>query len=217
MVPAGFVLLDSFPLTSNGKVDRRALPSPGEARPELNKTFVEFRTPTEELLADIWAQVLGVERVGIYDDFFDLGGHSLLATQVVSRIRETFQVEMPLRRLFETPTVAGLAESLELSRHDGQSFQLSPIQPVPRDGYLPLSFAQQRLWFIDQLDPGNSVYNFPVAVRLKGSLNLAALEQSLNEIVRRHEVSADHIFDGRWTTVSGNRVETHYHVADHRI
>ena len=118
MVPAGFVLLDSFPLTPNGKVDRRALPSPDEARPELDKAFVEFRTPTEELLADIWAQVLGVERVGIYDDFFDLGGHSLLATQVVSRIRETFQVEMPLRRLFETPTVAGLAESLELSRRD---------------------------------------------------------------------------------------------------
>ena len=187
MVPAGFVLLDSFPLTSNGKVDRRALPSPGETRPELDKAFVASRTPTEELLADIWSQVLNVERVGIYDDFFDLGGHSLLATQVVSRIRETFQVEMPLRCLFETPTVAGLAESLALSRRDGQSLELSSIQPVPRDGDLPLSFAQQRLWFIDQLDPGNSVYNFPVAVRLKGSLNLAALEQSLNEIVRRHE------------------------------
>jgi amino acid adenylation domain-containing protein len=187
MVPAVFVMLDSFPLTSNGKVDRRALPSPSDTRPELGKAFVEFRTPTEELLAEIWAQVLGVERVGIYDDFFDLGGHSLLATQVVSRIRETFQVEMPLRRLFETPTVAGLAEDLELSRRDGRNLQLSPIQPIPRDGNLPLSFAQQRLWFIDQLDPGNSVYNFPVALRLKGSLNLAALEQSLNEIVRRHE------------------------------
>jgi len=185
MVPAGFVMLDSFPLTSNGKVDRRALP--GDTQPKLDTAFVAFRTPAEELLVDIWAQVLGVERVGINDDFFDLGGHSLLATQVVSRIRETFQVEMPLRRLFETPTVAGLAESLELSRRDGESLQLSPIQPVPRDGDLPLSFAQQRLWFIDQLDPGNSVYNFPVAVRLKGSLNLAAIEQSLNEIVRRHE------------------------------
>ncbi|MGA9917346.1 MAG: condensation domain-containing protein, partial [Paraburkholderia sp.] len=187
MVPAVFVKLDSFPLSANGKVDRRALPSPGDTRPELEETFAGSRTPTEELLVDIWAQVLGVERVGIHDDFFDLGGHSLLATQVVSRIRETFQVEMPLRRLFETPTVAGLAESLELSRRDGQSLQSSPIQPVARDGDLPLSFAQQRLWFIDQLDPGNSVYNFPVAVRLKGSLNLVALEKSLNEIVRRHE------------------------------
>ncbi len=187
MVPAVFLMLDRFPLTPNGKVDRRALPAPTDTRPELARAFVEFRTPTEELLVGIWSQVLGVERVGIYDDFFDLGGHSLLATQVVSRIRETFQVEMPLRRLFETPTVADLADSLDLSRRDDKSLQLTPIQPVPRDGDLPLSFAQQRLWFIDQLDPGNSVYNFPVAVRLKGSLNLAALEQSLNEIVRRHE------------------------------
>ena len=187
MVPAAFVLLDSFPLTPNGKVDRRALPAPGNTESELDEAFVGFRNPTEELLAGIWAQVLGVGRVGIYDNFFDLGGHSLLATQVVSRIREAFQVEMPLRRLFETPTVAGLAESLELLRRAGQSLKAPPIKPVPRDGDLPLSFAQQRLWFIDQLDPGNCVYNFPVAVRLKGSLNLAALEQSLNEVVRRHE------------------------------
>ena len=186
MVPATFLMLDSFPLTSNGKVNRQALPAPGEDRPELAKAYVGSRTPTEELLADIWSQVLGIERVGIHDDFFDLGGHSLLATQVVSRIRETFQIELPLRRLFETPTVAGLAEGLELSPQNGQ-FQLSPIRPIPRDGNLPLSFAQQRLWFIDQLDPGNPVYNFPVAVRLKGALDLNALEQSLNEIVRRHE------------------------------
>ena len=188
MVPAVFVSLDSFPLTPNGKVDRRALPAPGETRPELDKELVESRTPTEEILADIWAQVLGVGRVGIHDNFFDLGGHSLLATQVVSRIREAFQMEMPLRRLFETPTVAGLAESIELSRRGEQNLQVPPIQPGSRDRDLPLSFAQQRLWFIDQLDPGNSVYNFPVAVRLRGSLNLEALEWSLNEIVRRHEV-----------------------------
>ena len=187
MVPAFFVMLDSLPLSSNGKVDRRALPPLVETQPGPDRVFAGSRTPTEEILVDIWSQVLGVERVSIYDDFFDLGGHSLLATQVVSRIRETFQVEMPLRRLFETPTVAGLAEGLELSRRDGQSSQLTPILPVPRDRDLPLSFAQQRLWFIDQLDPGNSVYNFPVAVRLKGPLNLRALEQSLNEIVRRHE------------------------------
>ena len=218
MVPASFVMLDSFPLSPNGKVDSRALPSPGETRPELDKAFVEPRTPTEELLADIWAQVLGVERVGIYDDFFDLGGHSLLATQVVSRIRETFQVEMPLRRLFETPTVAGLAENLELSRRDGESLQLSPIQPVPRDGDLPLSFAQQRLWFIDQLDPGNSVYNFPVAVRLKGSLNLAALEQSLNEIVRRHEAlrTTFSMVDGQPAQVIASRLMITVPVVDLR-
>ncbi len=218
MVPAVFVILDSFPLTSNGKVDRRALPSPGEARPELDKAFVGSRTPTEELLADIWAQVLGVERVGIYDDFFDLGGHSLLATQVVSRIRETFQVEMPLRHLFETPTVAGLAESLELSRRDGESLQLSPIKPIPRDGDLPLSFAQQRLWFIDQLDPGNSVYNFPVAVRLKGALNLAALEESLSEIVRRHEAlrTTFSMVDGQPAQVIASRLMITLPVVDLR-
>ena len=218
MVPAVFLMLDSFPLTHNGKVDRRALPAPTDTRPELGRAFVEFRTPTEELLVDIWSQVLGVERVGIYDDFFDLGGHSLLATQVVSRIRETFQVEMPLRRLFETPTVAGLAESLDLSRRDDKSLQLTPIQPVPRDGDLPLSFAQQRLWFIDQLDPGNSVYNFPVAVRLKGSLNLPALEQSLNEIVRRHEAlrTTFSTVDGQPTQVIASRLTIELPIVDLR-
>ncbi len=197
MVPAVFVLLDALPLTANGKIDRRALPTPDGQRPELDEAFVACRTATEELLAEIWGQVLGVERVGIYDNFFHLGGHSLLATQVVSRIREAFQVEMPLRCMFEAPTVAGLAETIDLSR--GAGLQAPPIVPVPRDGELPLSFAQQRLWFIDQLDPGNSVYNFPAAVRLKGPLNVVALKQSLNEIVRRHETlrTTFAIVDGR--------------------
>ena len=184
-------------MTANGKVDRRALPPPDGRRPELDVAFVACRTPTEELLAEIWAQVLGVERVGIYDNFFQLGGHSLLATQVVSRIREAFQVEMPLRRLFEAPTVAGLAESIDVGR--GAGLQAPPIVPVPRDGELPLSFAQQRLWFIDQLEPGSSVYNFPAAVRLKGPLNIVALKQSLDEIVKRHEAlrTTFAIVDGR--------------------
>ena len=197
MVPAVFVLLDAFPLTANGKVDRRALPTSEGRRPELDEAFVACRTPTEELLADIWRQVLGVEQVGIYDNFFQLGGHSLLATQVVSRIREAFQVEMPLRRLFETPTIAGLAESIEGGR--GTGLQAPAIVPVPRDRELPLSFGQQRLWFIDQLEPGSSVYNFPAAVRLKGPLNLVALEQSLNEIVKRHEAlrTTFGVVDGR--------------------
>ncbi len=187
MVPALFVLLDALPLMPNGKVDRRALPAPDRTRPELGKAFVAPRTPTEEVLSEIWAQVLDIERVGIHDNFFDLGGHSLLATQVVSRIREAFQVELPLRRLFEVPTVAGLAESIEVAKNAGQNLLAPPILPVPRDGNLPLSFAQQRLWFLDQLMPGNSAYNIPAAVRLRGPLNLAALEQSLNEIVKRHE------------------------------
>ena len=187
MLPAAFVALEALPLTPNGKVDRRALPASNRTRPELEKGFVAPRTPEEELVAEIWAQVLGIERVGIYDDFFELGGHSLLATQAVSRIREAFAVEIPLRRLFEVPTVAGLAASIEAARRAGQSLQAPPILPVPRDGDLPLSFAQQRLWFIDQLEPGNSAYNFPAAVRLKGPLNLVALEQSVNEIIKRHE------------------------------
>ena len=197
MVPAIFMLLDAFPLTVNGKVDRRALPTPDGWQPELDEVFVACRTPTEELLAAIWSQVLGVERVGIYDNFFQLGGHSLLATQVVSRIREAFQVEMPLRRLFESPTVAGLAEDLDIG--GGIGLEAPPIVPVPRDGELPLSFAQQRLWFIDQLEPGGSVYNFPAAIRLKGPLNMMALKQSLNEIVKRHEAlrTTFAIVDGR--------------------
>jgi amino acid adenylation domain-containing protein len=187
MVPSAFVLLDALPLMPNGKVDRRALPALDPARPHFEKALVAPRTPTEEVLAAIWAESLGIERVGIHDNFFDLGGHSLLATQVVSRMRDAFQVEIPLRRLFETPTVAGLAESVEAARRAGQHLHAASILPIARDADLPLSFAQQRLWFIGQLDPGNSTYNIPAAVRLRGSLNLSALERSVNEIVKRHE------------------------------
>ena len=197
MVPALFVPLDALPLTANGKLDRRALGDLKVAQAELGNTFVASRTPTEDLLAEIWGAVLGVERVGIHDNFFQLGGHSLLATQVVSRIRAAFKVEMPLRRLFEAPTVAGLAESIEQSRSPG--LPAPPIGPVARDGELPLSFAQQRLWFIDRLEPGSPVYNFPAAVRLTGPLDLAALRRSLDEIVRRHEAlrTTFAIADGR--------------------
>jgi len=187
MVPAVFVLLDTLPLLSNGKIDRRALPAPDRTRPELDKAFLAPRTPVEELLAEIWAQLLDLERVGVHDNFFDLGGHSLLATQAVSRMREAFQMEIPLRLLFEIPTVAGLAESIDAARHAVQNRLAPPILPVPRNGDLALSFAQQRLWFFDQLEPGLSAYNIPAAVRLKGPLNLAALEQSLNEVVKRQE------------------------------
>lgn len=197
LVPTVFMLLDEFPLTANGKIDRSALPVPDGRRPDLDEAFVACRTPTEELLAEIWSQVLGLERVGVNDNFFQLGGHSLLATQVVSRVREAFQMEMPLRRLFEAPTIAGLAESIDVGR--GAQRQAAPIVPVPRDREVPLSFAQQRLWFIDRLEPGNPVYNFPAAVRLKGPLNIVALRQSLNEIVRRHEAlrTTFTIVDGR--------------------
>jgi amino acid adenylation domain-containing protein len=197
MQPAGFVTLEAFPLSANGKVDRSALPAPIEWRPELDEAFVASRSPTEELLAEIWSEVLGIERVGIYHNFFELGGHSLLATQVISRIREVFQVELPLRRLFEAPTIAGLAEDIDAGRAGLRS--APAIMPIARDRELPLSFAQQRLWFLDQLEPGSSVYNFPIAVRLKGTLNTSALKQSLDEIVARHEAlrTTFDVVDGR--------------------
>jgi amino acid adenylation domain-containing protein len=189
MVPSLFVPLPGLPLTANGKVDRRALPAPGGERPELDAEFVAPRTPVERQLAEIWCAVLGVERVGVHDDFFELGGQSLLATQIVSRLREVCGVEIPLRSLFQQPTLAGLALAVEAARFGGQAAQGAPIVALPRDGHeLPLSFAQERLWFIDQLVPGLAAYNIPGAVRMRGSLDLAALEASFTEILRRHEV-----------------------------
>ena len=138
------------------------------------------------MLANIWAKVLKLARV-IDDNFFELGGHSLLATQVVARIREALDVELPLRRFFGAPTIRGLATIIAAERQTAQAHQLPPIRPASREGGLPLSFAQQRLWFIDQLEPESSVYNVPGAWRLSGSLEFLALQRSINEIVRRHE------------------------------
>ncbi|HEX4962825.1 MAG TPA: non-ribosomal peptide synthase/polyketide synthase [Thermoanaerobaculia bacterium] len=185
-VPSSFVLLESMPLTPSGKVDRRALPDPGSLGLELEGAFIAPRTATEEILAAIWAEVLGVERVGAPDNFFELGGQSLLATRVVSQVREVFGVELPLRRLFETPTLAGLALAVEAARMEGQP-PLPSIEPAPRDGTRPLSFAQQRLWLVDRLAPGNPAYNIANALHLEGRLDVAALHGSLAEIVRRHE------------------------------
>src|SRR5437868_1292513 len=188
MVPSAFVMLDVLPLTPNGKVDKRALPAPDQSRPDLEEDYVAPRNPVEEVLANIWAEVLRLERVGAHDDFFDLGGHSLLATQVVSRVRESLQVELPLRALFESPTLSSLAEVIARGRLERDGLLSPPILPVPRRGELPLSFAQQRLWFLDQLQPDNPFYNISRGLRLRGALDVNALEQALNEIVRRHEV-----------------------------
>ncbi len=187
MIPSAFVVLDALPRLPNGKVDRRALPAPESARPELANAYVAPRTPTEEILAGIWAQVLGIERIGIHDNFFDLGGHSLLATQVISRAREAFGIELPLRSLFESPTVAALAEQVESIRQAGAGAAAPPIRPASREGDLPLSFAQQRLWFLDQLEPGSAFYNNPMAIKLRGKLDVTALQRALNGIVLRHE------------------------------
>jgi amino acid adenylation domain-containing protein/non-ribosomal peptide synthase protein (TIGR01720 family) len=182
MVPSAFVELDAFPLTTNGKLDRTALPAPTWAPAPTE--FTAPRTPTEELLASLWANLLEVTAVGREANFFALGGHSLLATRMVSRIRDAFGVELPLRDLFESPTLAGLAEQIERTRRGAA---LPPITPVERVGHLPLSFGQQRFWFLDQLEPGSPAYNMPDAVRLTGQLDLAALEAALSAVVQRHE------------------------------
>ncbi len=188
MVPVGWVELARLPLSPNGKVDRKHLPAPEYERPELAGEYRGPRTPAEEVVAGIWAEVLKLERVGIDDQFFELGGHSLLATQVVSRIRQAFQVELPLRALFEAPTVTGLAERVEALQREQQGPLAPPIRPVPRSAPLPLSFAQQRLWFLDQVEPNNPLYNIPRALRLTGRLNVSALETALNGIMERHEI-----------------------------
>jgi amino acid adenylation domain-containing protein len=187
MAPSAFVMLEQLPLTPNGKIDRRALPAPEHSRPELEQSYVSPRMPTEEIVAGVWAQVLRVEQVGIDDDFFELGGHSLLATQVISRVRELFNVEIELRVMFAQPTVRALGEVIEEKLRVDEGLAAPPVVPVARDRDLPLSFAQQRLWFLDQLEPGSSFYHIPAAVRLRGTLDLTALEQSFREVIRRHE------------------------------
>ncbi|MBA2675316.1 non-ribosomal peptide synthetase, partial [Ramlibacter sp.] len=195
MVPSHIVPLPALPLNANGKVDRDALPAPQALRAEAD--HVAPRTPLEQELAGIWEDVLGVERVGVHDNFFSLGGHSLLATQAVSRLRARFAGELPLQALFEEPTVAGMAVRIGQMHpavvHDGVQRQEEggdagpPLVRVPHDQPLALSFAQQRLWFLQELEPGNPFYNMPVAVRMRGALDVAALQATLDEVVRRHE------------------------------
>ena len=187
MAPAAFVFLDELPLTPTGKLDRRALPAP-ELSGQLEQRYEGPRTPTEEILAHIWAEVLGLDRVGVSDNFFVLGGHSLLATQVMARVRESLGVEVPVRVLFEASvTVRELAEQVELARRDEQGLQAPPLGPRPRQGSLPLSLAQERLWFLEQLEPLGSAYNEIMALELEGELDQGALERSFAELARRHE------------------------------
>ncbi|MBA2672061.1 non-ribosomal peptide synthetase [Ramlibacter sp.] len=190
MVPAHIVALDSWPLTSNGKVDRNALPAP-DAHGEPATGYVAPRTRTEAVLARIWADVLKRERVGVEDDFFALGGHSLLATQVIAKLRAAFGGGPGLRALFEAPTVAQLARRIEEADSAGNSAdggtQVPAIVPVPRIGPLPLSFAQKRFWFLDQLQPGSASYSMPLALQLTGNVNLAVLRRAFNALVARHE------------------------------
>ncbi len=199
MVPAVFVPLERLPLTGNGKVDLRALPAPEEAlhgRPHGGPAAkLAPRSRTEQRLAGIWREVLRLDsggEVGVHDNFFELGGHSLLVAQLASRVRGVFGVELPLRAIFEAPALEGLAARLEeLLPESGGEAEASvapPIPRVPRDGPLPLSFGQERLWFLDRLNPGSAVYNIWIALRLEGPLDLPAFGAALNEVVRRHEI-----------------------------
>ncbi|HWI58629.1 MAG TPA: amino acid adenylation domain-containing protein, partial [Bacillota bacterium] len=184
MVPAAILKVPAMPLSPAGKVDRRALPAPGRTRPELAHPPVEPRTPVEVALVEIWSEVLGISPIGVHDNFFDLGGHSLLATQVVSRIREMLQVELPLEQFFVLPTVAALAE--HLGEASGQAQAVVPLSLVASEGKpLPLSVRQQRIWFLDQFEPQQSPYNVVVGLRLTGLLSIPALERSLRELAWR--------------------------------
>jgi amino acid adenylation domain-containing protein len=189
MVPEAFVILAALPLTENGKVDRRVLARLAPEIPERSSSSIAPRTPVEELLAGIWAQLLGIEQVGAGDSFFELGGHSLLATRMASRIAGTFGIELPLRRIFEAPTLAALAAEIAGAR-SALGAPAPPIEPLPpalRGAALPLSFAQERLWFIDQFEPGRAAYNVPTALRARGALDVGLLAAALSEVVRRHE------------------------------
>ena len=192
MVPSALVVLEELPLTRNGKVDRRSLPAPEQ---QSETSYLAPRTPAEELMAGIWQEVLSVKQVGVNDNFFELGGHSLLATQLISRVRTVFAVELPLNSLFEGPTVAELAERATKAVEAGMGLYVPPVLPAPRDRALPLSFAQQRLWFLDQLEPLSSFYNVPAAVQMSGRLDREALKRALNEIVRRHEVLRTSVYN----------------------
>ncbi|HJT55101.1 MAG TPA: condensation domain-containing protein, partial [Ktedonobacteraceae bacterium] len=189
MVPSAFVLLEQLPLTPNGKVDKRALPAPsGNQQYAEEETYVAPRNHIEAVLTKVWSDVLGVETVGIYDNFFDLGGHSLLATRIVTKLRETLLIELPLSRLFEKPEIASLAASIQDDIQTKIDAEAQRIPAISHQGKPPLSFAQQRLWFIHQIEPQSYAYNTYIVIHLAGLLDPAALRWSLSEIVARHAI-----------------------------
>ena len=186
LVPSAFVLLETLPHTASGKIDKKALPAFEEVRASVPAHYKAPHNEMEEEVSKIFCKVLGLEKIGINEDFFLLGGQSLLATLVISRVRRSLKVDVPLRSLFEAPTVASLVEKIR-SAVGGQAAE-EPIQVVPRDATRPLSFAQQRLWFLEQFHPGSDVYNIVVPIRISGALEIDTLRRGLEEIVRRHEV-----------------------------
>ena len=188
MLPSWFVILDAFPLTTTGKLDKRALPAPNRNGNGVETVSAEPGNQIEEMVEEIWVDVLGLDRVGTSDNFFESGGHSLLATQVISRVRQAFDIEVPLRSLFESPTIKGMATNIEALIRGGESLPKPSITRVSRDQDLPLSFAQERLWFLHQLDPDSAAYHVLRPLRITGALDVELMERTLTEVMRRHEV-----------------------------
>ena len=187
MIPSSFVCLESLPITPSGKLDRKALPAPEQRR--LDAEYVAPRDAVEQSLADIWSEVLGIERIGIHDNFFAFGGHSLSATQVVARACAVLRVDLPLRDLFNMPTIADLAARVAVLRTGTSNRSHQPPTRIDRSALaqLPLSFAQERMWFLEQLEGESVAYNVPYALRLQGSLDVESLRKALEAIVHRHE------------------------------
>src|SRR5580693_1158152 len=187
MVPSAFVAVAELPLTPNGKIDRKALPAPAGGEGIVQAAYEAARSPTEEVLAGIWCEVLKLDRVGVHDNFFELGGHSLLATRVTARLREAFGIELALRAVFEAPTLQRLAAHVEALRRQAAGTPLPPLQARPRPHHPPLSFEQERLWLLDRLFPESVAQHLPLAVRIHGPFDVAVLQRSLEEIAQRHE------------------------------
>lgn len=187
MIPTIFMPLKILPLSTNGKVDRRQLPRPELQQQDVKPELALPRNPIEEILLHIWKGLLAVPEIGIHDNFFQVGGHSLLATQVIAGVLSVMHIELSIQSLFNYPTIAELARCVEEAMHGSQEESAPPLVAMNRPENVPLSFAQQRLWFLDQLEPGSTTYLLPHALRIEGNVEVAVLERSLGEIVRRHE------------------------------
>jgi amino acid adenylation domain-containing protein len=187
MIPSAFILLESMPLTPNGKVDRQSLSELDAVPLEIRDSYQRPRNAIEEILVELWKDLLGAKQIDIHDNFFDLGGHSLLAANLISRVQAALHVEIAMRSLFESPTVAGLAAWIEKAMSAKGVNEVPVIKKVPRSGKIPLAYSQQRLWLLDQFGNNNAVYNISTVVQINGRLNVEILERTLSEIIRRHE------------------------------
>jgi amino acid adenylation domain-containing protein len=183
MIPAYFVRLEKMPLTPHGKIDRKLLPEPDQEAEVPGSQYEEAVTESEKKLVKVWQEVLGTEKIGIWDNFFELGGDSLMVIQVTARIREVFGVELPVKKFFDRPFIKSLSDEVE-SHAEEAIF----IKPMPADAKIPLSFAQERLWFLQELNPDNTAYHVPRAIRIKGDLDISLVERTITEIIRRHEI-----------------------------